>query len=158
MLNSKGQFTHQNVDVRFHSKVDRSNWSGCWIWRGTPNTGGYSQFALTRKHRVGAHRYAYERALGPIPDGMVICHRCDNPRCVRPSHLFAGTYRDNTMDGVAKGRIVPPRVGRPKKFCVRGHDLSIHRRSYKGTGSRKRKFYCRECQGLRRGTAGLALR
>ena len=51
-----------------------------------------------------AHRFAYERAFGQIPAGMFVCHKCDNPRCCNPDHLFLGTAKDNTQDAIKKGR------------------------------------------------------
>lgn len=78
--------------------------NGCWFWRGNINTNGYGLFALYGQRRIGAHRAAWELTRGPIPQGMIVCHRCDNPRCVNPEHLFIGTHLDNARDRVSKGR------------------------------------------------------
>lgn len=69
---------------------------------------------------VPAYRAAYALHVGPVPDGMLVCHRCDNGACVRPDHLFLGTNRDNMMDAAAKGRLFTgPRSGvsRPGPVC-----------------------------------------
>lgn len=78
--------------------------NGCWEWVGPRNIGGYGSVPRTRHGTGVAHRVAWEREHGPIPDGMLVCHSCDNPPCVNPSHLFLGTHRDNTNDKIAKGR------------------------------------------------------
>jgi len=89
---------------RFLSKVDTSG--ECWTWRASVSH-RYGQFMVGPRGSspTRAHRFAYETFVGPIPDGLVVCHRCDNPICVRPSHLFAGTQRDNIRDASAKGRL-----------------------------------------------------
>lgn len=78
---------------------------GCWIWQGNRNQLGYGQFRVGRKGPVmTAHRVAWEIHNGPIPDGLIVMHQCDNPPCVNPDHLRVGTHKDNAQDCVAKGR------------------------------------------------------
>ncbi len=95
------------LEERFWPKVARGAPDECWLWTAGHNGIGYGmiQVALARGHtKKLAHRVSYEMAFGPIPDGKVICHRCDTPRCVNPGHLFLGTMADNTRDMLAKGR------------------------------------------------------
>ena len=77
--------------------------SECMIWKGATNTHGYGWKTINMK-QVGLHRVAWEWANGPIPKGMSVLHKCDNPPCVNPDHLFIGTQRDNIDDMVRKGR------------------------------------------------------
>lgn len=76
----------------------------CWNWTGRNMSGRYGLFRVRRGLQKAAHRMSWELAHGPIPDGMVVCHKCDNPLCVRPDHLFIGTQRDNCLDCSRKGR------------------------------------------------------
>jgi hypothetical protein len=77
---------------------------GCWEWQGRRNFGyGYRINTQTRRQEA-VHRTVWEQIHGPIPDGLFVCHRCDNPPCVRPDHLFLGTHLDNVADMVTKGR------------------------------------------------------
>ena len=88
------------VEQRFWAKVDKSG--ECWVWTASCFEDGYGVF----NHRNGkrAHRASWELHFGPIPDGMMVCHRCDNPPCVRPDHLFLGSGEENVADRVAKYR------------------------------------------------------
>jgi hypothetical protein len=85
---------------RFWAKVDKS--ADCWLWTGAL-TKGYGQLTHEKRH-LYAHRFSWEIHNGHVPDGAVVCHRCDTPTCVRPDHLFLGTTRDNVMDCLDKGR------------------------------------------------------
>lgn len=76
---------------------------GCWEWSGPRNADGYGQL-WDGERLVAAHRYAFERLHGPLGSGLLACHSCDNPPCVRGDHIFAGTHQDNKNDSVAKGR------------------------------------------------------
>lgn len=77
--------------------------SGCWLWIGNLDNCGYGRFSFEGRARL-SHRASYQMFCGPIPEGMQILHRCDNPTCVNPDHLFAGSISDNMRDMVAKNR------------------------------------------------------
>lgn len=90
--------------------------TGCWVWNGHTSTSGYGTVNPRRHegHRV-AHRWSYATFVGPIPEGLFICHHCDNPPCVRPSHLYAGTALDNARDAQRRSR---------NGWCVRKFGVS----------------------------------
>jgi len=81
--------------------------SGCRLWTGRRHSCGYGLFRHNKKP-VYAHRASYEVFVGPIPEGYEVCHKCDNPACIAPSHLFAGTHADNMRDMNEKGRHFTP--------------------------------------------------
>lgn len=78
----------------------------CWMWPGAKSRSGYG--VVQRHGQKLAHRAAWIEAHGPIPVGLVVCHRCDTPGCYRPAHLFIGTHADNVADRIAKGRTFIP--------------------------------------------------
>jgi hypothetical protein len=92
---------------RFWSYVKICGDDDCWLWQGTilgkPPSGGYGRLKVG-KLSLKAHRISYELVFGAIPDGLGVLHSCDNPPCVNPAHLFAGTNHQNVLDSVAKGR------------------------------------------------------
>lgn len=93
---------------RMMEKVMPAPEAGCWLYTGTWYHGGYGLVSGDRgKPGLKAHRVAYEAAHGPIPKGMLVCHRCDTPACVNPDHLFLGTHSDNARDASRKGRLSP---------------------------------------------------
>lgn len=101
--------TKPTLEERFWSKVEKTD--GCWNWTATKNPKGYGEFynKLRGSIHTRAHQVSWILHFGDIPSGLQICHRCDNPSCVNPSHLFLGTADDNTRDKIEKGRA---KVGR----------------------------------------------
>ena len=99
--------------------------TGCWEWNGPRNKAGYGSyrrdlFQVPYKEAVQlAHRHAYVLTHGPIPDGMCVCHTCDNPPCINPDHLFLGSQADNHHDAQAKGRMTPRPADTDR--CRHGH-------------------------------------
>ena len=96
------QRTGKTVGERlaFHS---RPSASGCRLWNGSKNLNGYGKLLVAGRLML-AHRAAYADANGPIPPGLCVCHKCDVPSCIEPTHLFLGSRRDNTNDMITKGR------------------------------------------------------
>jgi hypothetical protein len=102
-------FVTQSVVARFWAKVDIT--PGCWEWTAFRKN-NYGRIILPTGRKRGqvvyAHRLSWELRNGPIPDGLFVCHKCDNPPCVNPDHLFLGSNDDNMADMHAKGRGVQP--------------------------------------------------
>jgi len=96
-LSSKGVLT------AFSMKVDKRDHDKCWEWLGAKDYGGYGQVRIWGK-QMKAHRASWEFFFGPIPNGLSVLHKCDNPSCVNPYHLFLGDQCDNITDCVIKGR------------------------------------------------------
>jgi len=98
-------YTCKSPIDRFRKNTLIDEQSGCHIWKLQVNHKGYGWFKEnSSRNQVKAHRWIWVYYNGDIPDGMFICHRCDNPRCVNPDHLFMGTVQDNRIDCVEKGR------------------------------------------------------
>jgi hypothetical protein len=93
----------KTLDERFDEKWQPVPWSGCFVWTGAIYVKGRAAFRYRNKV-IGAYRYAFERENGPIPEGLWVLHRCDNPLCVNPCHLFLGTQLDNMRDCAQKKR------------------------------------------------------
>lgn len=95
---------YHDVEIvsRFWASVERVG--GCWVWRGS-TARGYGRFRPFPGDTWFAHRFAYLLEYGEPPRDLLVCHRCDNPPCVRPDHLFLGTALDNKADCVAKNRV-----------------------------------------------------
>lgn len=104
--------------------------TGCWEWLGAVTHNGYGRFAFSPTKTVRAHRYSWVLANGEIQDDICVLHRCDNPKCVNPAHLFFGTHKDNAQDREVKGR-GRDIAGYKHHFCkVTPNDVALIRRLY----------------------------
>lgn len=108
--------------------------SGCFLWIGYHNGEGYGKLSVGKSGSIYAHRFAYEQANGPIPEGMQLDHLCRTPSCVNPDHLEPVTNRENTLRGRSSA-LKPKRV-----TCKHGHDLRLT--AYVDTRGQQK---CREC-------------
>lgn len=98
------------IEVRLRNRYAVDEATGCWNWTsGHIGAGGRGRIRYEGREQY-AYRVAYQVYVGPIPDGMFVCHSCDNPRCVRPEHLFLGTHIDNMRDMHSKRRGSPPPI------------------------------------------------
>lgn len=99
---------HRSIEERFAEKYVINPETNCWEWTGAKVAGGYGMLGRYHGSGVLAHRFSYEMHFGPVPEGQIVRHSCDNPACVNPSHLMLGTHAENMRDMVHKGR----RIGR----------------------------------------------
>lgn len=117
--------------------------SGCWEWKGHRDDAGYGTFQASRLgfESTRAHRVMYEHFVGPIPDGLLVRHTCDNPPCVNPDHLIPGTALDNALDMIERGR----HWTQNRTHCTNGHDLRLPGATRRVRVKRGNQNRCREC-------------
>jgi|SRR5689334_17863818 len=125
---------------RILQSIQKDEKTGCWNWiRNVFTATGRPRITIKSKG-YGAHRIAYQEFVGRIGDGLLVCHKCDNPLCVNPEHLFLGTSGDNMKDCVEKRR----RVAFYDGMCTRGHKLTADNVSWVMEGKSKKRR-CKQC-------------
>lgn len=131
-----GHNRRRPIEERFWEKVDKSG--DCWVWTASVDLKGYGNF----KHPLGsdAHTFSWTLHYGPITGGLCVLHRCDNPPCIRPNHLFLGTRADNNLDMIDKGRAWYQQDPPPAQ-CKHGHEYTAETLYINPTGAR----CCRVC-------------
>ncbi len=107
-INGHGGRNHKlSWEQRFWNHIDRRGSDECWLWIKSKSRYGYGRIGKGNVLFL-AHRVAYQLCIGPIPDNLFICHRCSNPACCNPAHLYAGTPKDNHIDSVLAGTAKSP--------------------------------------------------
>lgn len=144
------------IGVRLWRHLSPDAVTGCWLWTGATFKG----YGLIRSGGQGcpthlAHRVSWRVHCGPIPEGLYVCHHCDNPPCCNPAHLFLGTQADNMRDCVSKGRQRHGDTGlaakhaerRAQEYCVRGHALTAE--NCQPSALQRGNRECRKCHAIR---------
>ncbi|MFF6966284.1 HNH endonuclease signature motif containing protein [Streptomyces anthocyanicus] len=144
--NLTGLYPQGPAEERFWLRVERAE--GCWNWQGARSDTGYGHLASDEGPEVLAHRFSYQLHGGVISEGMVVCHRCDNPACVNPDHLFLGSQRDNVHDMISKGRNVSGWAARTR--CKNGHPFDEQNTVIRKGGARRCKTCARQSDARRR--------
>lgn len=137
---------YKSVEHSFFSKIDQSG--ECWEWKASQYKFGYGAF-YNGKKVTHAHIFSYEIHFGEIPKGLFILHSCDNPKCVNPDHLRAGTQKENVKDMIDRKRAkfgFKRKIQNNKVFCINGHDVTEAESLYKSKNGYTACKICRRSQ------------
>lgn len=127
-----------SLEDKFWLKVKKTE--SCWNWISSLNSRGYGVFYYNKTVSL-SHRVSWKLKNGEIPEKLFVCHHCDNPKCINPSHLFLGTQVDNMKDCSRKGRL----KNQKKVYCKRGHSLSGDN-LFKSDVIRRKRRRCKTCE------------
>ena len=118
----------KTFEERFWSKVKKSDPDKCWEWTATfDKRSGYGKISTTKHRNMAAHRASYEIHNSSIDNTLCVLHKCDNPTCVNPDHLFLGTKQDNNLDKLSKGRAAGPKGTNNKSAKLTEADILVIR-------------------------------
>lgn len=129
--------------VRLYSKVERNPLTDCLEWTGSLDKNGYGKLKVQGKQYY-THRIAYQLGYGLDPKELFVCHKCDNPKCVNPQHLFLGTHQDNMDDMLRKGRHT--NQNKKKTHCKYGHEFTVENtKNYFNKSTNQNMRQCKKC-------------
>lgn len=136
---------------RFDDKWIPEPNTGCWLWTAATDGCGYGQIHVKKKANEKrkmkkAHRLSWYFAFGNIPDGLLVCHRCNTPQCVNPAHLYLGTNQENLMDAARDGLLWTTRV----THCPAGHEYTKQNTRHRKSLNGRLRRTCRKCEKIYR--------
>ena len=135
------KYSRQERINKFWSRVKITGLLDCWLWQGTRMPFGYGLTGGLNGVTTTAHRVAWAIVYGTVPEGMFVLHKCDNPPCVNPNHLYAGTQKDNARDAIERGRftyaVSPCGIDHPGAKLTEADVIQIRRLAEQGCYSQK---------------------
>lgn len=137
----------QELYDKIVAKIQPDPFTGCWIWQGYRGSFGYGMLQIGTKPdgrsvNRNAHRAIWIALYGPLDRKQFVCHKCDNPPCCNPEHMFVGTLTENNRDMATKGRY----NHQQRTHCIHGHEFTAENTRIDSRGKRT----CRACERLRR--------